>query len=120
VAVTDHPRQYAATPGRWGVAHAALRDGLPPWLDTEIASARARGELVIAFPHWGPNMATAPEDWQRRVAAGLHAAGADLIAGHSAHVFTVWAGRTGRCCSTSVARWTTIASIQSCETTWAC
>ena len=31
-------------------------------------------------------MAAHPADWQQRAAASLHAAGADLVAGHSAHV----------------------------------
>jgi hypothetical protein len=44
-------------------------------------------DLVIAFPHWGPNMTTEPAGWQRRAAARLQEAGADLVAGHSAHVF---------------------------------
>jgi Bacterial capsule synthesis protein PGA_cap len=46
------------------------------------------------FPHWGPNMATRPADWQQRAAASLHAAGADLVAGHSAHLFggVGWSG----------------------------
>ena len=87
VAVTDYPRQYAAAPGRWGVAHAALRDELPSWVADQIACPRRRGDLVVAFPHWGPNMTTNPAGWQRRVAAGLGGAGADIVAGHSAHAF---------------------------------
>jgi len=87
VSVTDHPAEYAATPGRWGVAHASLRDGVPPWLVREISSARENCDLVILFPHWGPNMTSAPGRWQQRIVRELWAAGADLIAGHSAHVF---------------------------------
>jgi poly-gamma-glutamate synthesis protein (capsule biosynthesis protein) len=43
--------------------------------------------MLIAFPHWGPNMAADPAPWQRRAAERMQAAGADLVAGHSAHVF---------------------------------
>jgi signal transduction histidine kinase len=35
----------------------------------QIAAARRRCELVIAFPHWGPNMTTRPASFQRRLAA---------------------------------------------------
>jgi len=87
IAVTDHPVEYAAAPERWGVALARMRDGPPEWLLEQIAAARERCDLVIVFPHWGPNMTTQPARWQQRAAAELHAAGADLVAGHSAHVF---------------------------------
>jgi hypothetical protein len=42
---------------------------------------------VLAFPHWGPNMTVSPARWQRQRAGELLAAGADAVAGHSAHVF---------------------------------
>ena len=86
VAVTDHPAEYAAAPRRWGVAYAPMRNEKPAWLLKLIEVARAHSDLVIAFPHWGPNMATRPSRRQKRIAASLHAAGADLVAGHSAHV----------------------------------
>jgi poly-gamma-glutamate synthesis protein (capsule biosynthesis protein) len=94
-AVTDHPIEYAAAPGRLGVAYDELDDGPPGWLLRELARARECCELVIAFPHWGPNMTARPSERQQRVAAGLLDAGADLVAGHSAHVFhgVGWQGR---------------------------
>ena len=87
VAVTDHPAPYGAGPASWGVAHAELRAGAPDWLLEAVAAARREAALVIASPHWGPNMTTEPAHWQRRVARELVDAGADLVAGHSAHVF---------------------------------
>jgi poly-gamma-glutamate capsule biosynthesis protein CapA/YwtB (metallophosphatase superfamily) len=87
VSVTDHPAEYAARPGRPGVAYAELRAGAPDWLMREISAVRERCDVVIAFPHWGFNMTTQPARWQRKLAAALQAAGADLVAGHSAHVF---------------------------------
>jgi poly-gamma-glutamate capsule biosynthesis protein CapA/YwtB (metallophosphatase superfamily) len=87
VAVTDDPAQYAVAAEHWGVAHAPLRDRAPPWLLEQISSVRERCDLVIVFPHWGPNMATGPARWQRRLASEFRAAGADLLAGHSAHAF---------------------------------
>jgi capsule synthesis protein PGA_cap len=87
LAVSDHPDVFAAAPGSPGIAYAPLREGLPDWLLEELARLRDEADLVVAFPHWGPNMASAPARWQRRRAADLVGAGADLVAGHSAHVF---------------------------------
>ncbi|HEU4657625.1 MAG TPA: CapA family protein, partial [Capillimicrobium sp.] len=87
VAVADHPSEYAAGDPGWGIAYAPLRDGVPGWLREEIAALRDRCDAVVAFPHWGPNMTTAPARWQRAAAAELQAAGADLVAGHSSHAF---------------------------------
>jgi poly-gamma-glutamate capsule biosynthesis protein CapA/YwtB (metallophosphatase superfamily) len=87
LAVTDHPVQYAAGDDSPGVAWADLRAEFPHWIRGELGRLRAQAELVVAFPHWGPNMTTDPAGWQRRRARELVAAGADLVAGHSAHVF---------------------------------
>lgn len=87
ICVSDHPQEYAATPEASGIAYADLRRGAPGWLLDETAALRERCDLVIAFPHWGPNMTATPPRWQRRAAAALQQAGANLVAGHSAHVF---------------------------------
>lgn len=60
VAVTDHPREFAAGPESWGVAWAPLRRGAPDWLLDAVARLRATCDLVLAFPHRGPNMTTRP------------------------------------------------------------
>ncbi|MGH2698976.1 MAG: CapA family protein [Actinomycetota bacterium] len=85
LSATDHPRDYAATDTRPGVALADFRRGSPEWLVAAIE--RHRGDIVLVSPHWGPNMVTEP--LPRIVAAGrsLVEAGATLVAGHSAHVF---------------------------------
>jgi poly-gamma-glutamate capsule biosynthesis protein CapA/YwtB (metallophosphatase superfamily) len=87
VAVADHPTEYAARDGHLGIAYADLRRELPAWLRESLADLRASCDAVIAFPHWGPNMVPEPQPWQHRRAAELQAAGAQLVAGHSAHVF---------------------------------
>lgn len=87
LALADHPAAYAAGADRFGTAFARLQDGPPGWLLEAIAELRTRCELVVVFPHWGPNMTSQPAAWQRSAAAALCAAGADLVAGHSAHVF---------------------------------
>jgi len=87
IAFTDHPVQYAAAGGAWGVAHANLWSRTPAWLLSAVSGLAAQCDHVIACPHWGPNMTTEPAAWQRRAAGELQAAGAGLVAGHSAHVF---------------------------------
>jgi poly-gamma-glutamate capsule biosynthesis protein CapA/YwtB (metallophosphatase superfamily) len=82
---TDHPDEFAAAPGRPGVAFAALHHGLPDWVRTAIE--RLDVDAVLATPHWGPNMAAAPVAHVVRAADALLAAGATIVAGHSAHVF---------------------------------
>jgi poly-gamma-glutamate capsule biosynthesis protein CapA/YwtB (metallophosphatase superfamily) len=87
LAATDHPDEFGAGEGSPGVAFADLRAGLPEWIPAELARLREEADLVVAFPHWGPNMTSEPAPWQRARASELIAAGADLVAGHSAHVF---------------------------------
>jgi len=87
LALSDHPREFAAGAGSPGIAHAELARGLPDWVGAELERLREDADLVLAFPHWGPNMTERPERWQRRRAAELLDAGADAVAGHSAHVF---------------------------------
>jgi poly-gamma-glutamate capsule biosynthesis protein CapA/YwtB (metallophosphatase superfamily) len=87
LAATDHPGEFAASQGSPGVAFADLPAGLPGWIPPELVRLREEADLVVAFPHWGPNMTSEPARWQRARASELIAAGADLVAGHSAHVF---------------------------------
>jgi len=83
LSATDHPADFAAGPDAPGVALVDLED--PAWLVDAIGLVEA--EAVLVTPHWGPNMAIAPRPPIRRTAAALLAAGATLVAGHSAHVF---------------------------------
>jgi poly-gamma-glutamate capsule biosynthesis protein CapA/YwtB (metallophosphatase superfamily) len=76
---SDHPAEYAAGPATPGIAY-----GLG-WLPEALVGVDADATLVT--PHWGPNMVDAPLARIRRAAAELLAAGAELVAGHSAHVF---------------------------------
>jgi len=87
LAVSDHPAEFAAGDRSPGVAYADLRRSLPHWVPAEIDRLREVADLVLAFPHWGPNMTIRPAGWQCRLAAALIDAGADAVAGHSAHVF---------------------------------
>jgi poly-gamma-glutamate synthesis protein (capsule biosynthesis protein) len=90
--VTDHPAEFAAGPGRPGVAFADLgRTWIPEWLEETVRGHGADGVLVT--PHWGPNMVAEPVPHVRAAAAALSEAGATLVAGHSAHVFHGIQGR---------------------------
>jgi poly-gamma-glutamate synthesis protein (capsule biosynthesis protein) len=86
VAFADHPADYAAGPGRPGIA----LDG--PWADETVRALAADGPVLVT-PHWGPNMTRVPVARVRRRAPALLAAGATVVAGHSAHVFHGVEGR---------------------------
>jgi hypothetical protein len=91
VGVTDHPEDFAATPSHAGVAFADLREDVPAWLLDAVEDAAAGADAVLVTPHWGPNMAAEPVGHVRAAAQAFVAAGATLVAGHSAHVFQgVW------------------------------
>jgi poly-gamma-glutamate synthesis protein (capsule biosynthesis protein) len=87
LALSDHPREYGAGKARPGIAHADLRRRLPKWVTAELRRLRSEADAVLVFPHWGPNMTSRPARWQRERGQELLAAGADAVAGHSAHVF---------------------------------
>jgi poly-gamma-glutamate synthesis protein (capsule biosynthesis protein) len=91
VGVTDHPPDFSAGPDRPGVAFADLGRAVPDWLLQTVRAADA--DVLLASPHWGPNMTTAPVGHVRRAATALVDAGATLVAGHSAHVPHGVAGR---------------------------
>jgi poly-gamma-glutamate capsule biosynthesis protein CapA/YwtB (metallophosphatase superfamily) len=84
ISFSDHPEDFAATPGRPGISWADLRDGLPGWLGDAVGSLDV--DVVLVSPHWGPNMRDRPLGYVRRAGAELLNAGATLVAGHSAHV----------------------------------
>jgi poly-gamma-glutamate capsule biosynthesis protein CapA/YwtB (metallophosphatase superfamily) len=87
LALSDHPREYGAGKARPGIAHADLSRRLPEWVTTELRRLRSQADVVLAFPHWGANMTSRPARWQRERSQELLDAGADAVAGHSAHVF---------------------------------
>ncbi len=83
--LTDHPPTFAAGLDRPGVAYADLARGVPSWVGNAVSELDA--DIVVATPHWGPNMVTEPVPHVLSAAASLRDAGATLVAGHSAHVF---------------------------------
>ena len=85
IGCTDHPRDFAASSEHPGVAHASLGGDIDDWLSRAISSSRE--DCVMVVPHWGPNMVGEPIPRVRSAAVALRAAGAAIVAGHSAHVF---------------------------------
>lgn len=83
--LSDHPEAYAARAARPGIAYADLRTHVPDWVRDGIAASEA--DVVVASPHWGPNMVTEPVPHVRAGARVFADAGAMVVAGHSAHVF---------------------------------
>ena len=91
LSLCDHPQDFAAGPGRPGVAFADLERGVPAWVLAAVRSLEA--DAVLVTPHWGPNMVRSPVPHVRRAARALVGAGATVVAGHSAHVFHGVQGR---------------------------
>lgn len=84
---SDHPADYSAAADWCGIAYAELHaDPAGGWLFDAVAAARDDADAVLVLPHWGPNMTARPLPYIRRAAGALLAAGAALVAGHSAHV----------------------------------
>jgi poly-gamma-glutamate capsule biosynthesis protein CapA/YwtB (metallophosphatase superfamily) len=93
VAASDHPAAFAASDDRPGIAYADLiGDGMPDWL-RGLAAPGPDADVVVVSPHWGPNMRAEPVAHVRAAARALVAAGATVVAGHSAHVFQGVEGR---------------------------
>jgi Bacterial capsule synthesis protein PGA_cap len=61
-----------------------------------VRSARERADLVVVFNHWGTERDSCPNADQKKFAAVLADAGADMIIGAHAHVLQGdgWLGRT--------------------------
>jgi poly-gamma-glutamate capsule biosynthesis protein CapA/YwtB (metallophosphatase superfamily) len=94
IGASDHPRDFAAGPDRPGIAYADLgADARGDWLADAVGAARERADSVLVACHWGPNMTVAPPGYIKAAARMLVAAGATLVAGHSAHVVHGAAGR---------------------------
>ena len=82
---SDHLADFAAGPAQPGIALAELGGKVSPWLLAAIEDHRH--DPVLVSPHWGPNMNPEPLPRIRAAADALVAAGAALVAGHSAHLF---------------------------------
>jgi poly-gamma-glutamate capsule biosynthesis protein CapA/YwtB (metallophosphatase superfamily) len=90
VAFTDNEPGWAAGPAAPGTNWIPItleEQSLAP-VREGISRARTEGaELVIVSLHWGPNMVQRPSPLFRAFAHAVMDAGADLLVGHSAHIF---------------------------------
>lgn len=85
--ITDNEPPFAATGARPGTCHVDPEG--QPWPTSEaIATERTAGaDIVLVSAHLGPNMVLRPSGLLRTLKKALAAAGADILHGHSAHVF---------------------------------
>lgn len=90
LAAADHPSDFAARAGHPGTR--VIRPRIDhatgaTLLDDVRAARRAGADAIVASLHWGPNMNRFPLEGFPAFARALVDAGADLVHGHSAHVF---------------------------------
>jgi len=89
IAATDNEPAFAAAPGRPGTCYFDIgrdRDTLSRLREVAVHARQAGAGLVVLSLHWGPNMVSMPPaEFQGFAREAL--AFADVIHGHSAHVF---------------------------------
>jgi poly-gamma-glutamate synthesis protein (capsule biosynthesis protein) len=89
-AFTDNEPPFAAGPGRPGTNYLDIAGALDAQdrVGEAMAAVRDAGaDLAVLSLHWGPNMVASPPLHYRDLARAAIEAGADLIYGHSAHIF---------------------------------
>jgi poly-gamma-glutamate synthesis protein (capsule biosynthesis protein) len=89
VSFTNNEPGWEASAYRPGVFYVPidLRDQRAQKLLEIVAYVRARVDVVIVAAHWGPNWGYRPQPEHIPFAHALVEAGADIIFGHSCHVF---------------------------------
>ncbi|MBX7148620.1 CapA family protein [bacterium] len=88
ISLTDNVVSWQAQDNKPGIAYAPINSsGLAQTIE-RIKKAKASGaDYIIISLHWGGNWVKAPSAEFQHFAHGLVDAGADLIHGHSPHVF---------------------------------
>lgn len=82
---TDNEPDWEATADKPGTRYVEVGDiGA---LKSDIARLRDKADIVILSMHWGPNMKERPSRSFVSFAHALIDAGADIVHGHSAHIF---------------------------------
>ncbi|MCL5290980.1 MAG: CapA family protein [Actinobacteria bacterium] len=90
VGLTDNEPAFAAGPDRPGTNYLeiATDQSTLRLVESEIARAKQAGaKLVVITLHWGPNMVVSPPEHFRRFAHKVIDLGANIVHGHSAHIF---------------------------------
>lgn len=89
LACTDNEPDWAAAKERPGVWFVPTNLDDPRCLELleSVRALRMITDLAVVSLHWGSNWGRVPEPGHRQVARALVNAGADLVFGHSCHVF---------------------------------
>jgi poly-gamma-glutamate capsule biosynthesis protein CapA/YwtB (metallophosphatase superfamily) len=89
LAFTDNEPDWEAKPSRAGIWYCPvdLDDERAADLLGEVGKARKAADIVVISAHWGPNWGYDPPRAHRKFAHALIDHGADVIFGHSGHVF---------------------------------
>lgn len=89
ISFTDNEPSWEATEKQAGVFYVPidLSDERAKKLLQIVSQTKARVDIVIVSAHWGPNWGYQPQPQHMPFAHALIDAGADIIFGHSCHVF---------------------------------
>ena len=89
LAFTDNEPGWAATPARAGTHYipVTLRDPRAQGLLAAVREAKATVDALVVSAHWGSNWGYQPPAEHIPFARALIEAGADVVFGHSGHVF---------------------------------
>ena len=85
IGYTDNEPDWAATSEKAGINY--IRIGQLDQVEHDIKSIRNQVDILIISIHWGPNKVERPETNLVDFAHKIIDCGADLIHGHSAHIF---------------------------------
>jgi poly-gamma-glutamate capsule biosynthesis protein CapA/YwtB (metallophosphatase superfamily) len=85
IGYTDNEPTWKAENNKPGINY--IRVGDVHTITTQIAALRPKVDILIITCHWGPNMQQRPSDAFVQFAHDIIDAGADIIHGHSSHVF---------------------------------
>ena len=87
IGATDNVPEWKATAESPGVNYVEISEEGAAEISGSIRAARKKADLVIFSLHWGPNMRIRPSLAFVNFAHAVVEAGADIVHGHSAHVF---------------------------------
>ena len=89
IAFTDNEPGWEAAPDRPGTLYVPidLKDARAMRLRELVTKAKRTVDIMVVSAHWGPNWGYAPPQDHVPFAHALVEAGADVVFGHSGHVF---------------------------------
>lgn len=89
IAFTDNEPEWEAAPGTPGIFYVPtdIDDERAQFLFSRVREMKELAEFVIVSAHWGPNWGYRPYHRHIPFAHMLVESGADLVFGHSCHVF---------------------------------